>query len=202
MKNPVRPGFLLLAALALTAAPRLLPAASQQSLVATPFPQDVPVGAILAWHADMPGTSALPADWMQCDGQMVTDIDSPYFGLLLPDLNGEGRYLRGGLFSGVMQDDSTAANGLAATAANAGTHTHSMGSAGAHNHSRTDVGGIGSTRGFAAAGNQSGSTSTSTSGNHTHSIFPQGDHTHAVSLTGDAETRPITMTVLWVIRIK
>ena len=77
-----------------------------------------------------------------------------------------------------------------------------MGSAGAHTHSRTNVGGLGSTRGFAAAGDQSGTTSTGSAGNHTHSISPVGDHTHAVSLSGDAETRPITMTVVWILRVR
>ncbi len=133
---------------------------------------------------------------------MVTDVESPYFSQFLPDLNGEARYLRGGLFSGVLQADATASNGLAAVTNIAGSHSHSMGSSGNHWHSRTNVGGIGGTRGFAAAGNQSGSTSTTTAGLHTHSITSAGGHVHTVTLSGDAETRPISMTVVWIMRIK
>jgi hypothetical protein len=200
MKN-VRPSLLLLGALTLGAVARIVPATPQAQLL--PVPQArVPIGAIVAWHPDLGGTPFLPPGWIPCDGQMVEDPDSPYFGELVPDLNGEARYLRGGLLSGVMQDDATAVNGLSVTVNAAGTHSHGMGSAGTHTHSRTDVGGIGSTRGFAAAGNQSGTTSTSAAGAHTHSISPAGDHIHTTALTGDSETRPTTMTVVWIIRIR
>lgn len=202
MKHLLSPGSLVLAVLSLGAAAPVVPALQQRVQATRIGVETVPVGSIVAWHVDLPGTPALPDRWMPCDGQLVTDPDSPYLGETLPDLNGEARYLRGGMFSGMMQDDSTAANGLAATAGPAGNHSHSMGSAGAHSHSRTNVGGIGGTRGFAAAGDQSGTTSTNTAGNHTHSIGTAGEHTHAVSLTGDAETRPITMTVVWIMRIK
>lgn len=200
MKN-IRLSFLLLGALTLGAVARIVPASPQQQLIATSVLR-IPVGSIVAWHLDLPGTPALPPGWATCDGQMITDPDSPYFGQSVPDLNGEGRYLRGGLLSGMMQDDATAVNGLNVTVNSAGTHSHTMGSAGTHTHSRTDVGGIGGTRGFAAAGNQSGSTSTSAAGAHTHGINPAGDHTHTASLAGDAETRPVTMSVVWIIRTR
>lgn len=202
MKNRRRSNLLLLAVLGVGATTLLTSALPQQVHVKPIRVKGAPVGSIVAWHPDLPGTPALPPDWMPCDGQLVTDSDSPYLGQLLPDLNGEGRYLRGALFSGVMQDDSTAANGLSAATLDAGAHSHSMGSAGAHSHSRTNVGGIGSTRGFAGAGNQSGTTSTSTAGSHTHSLGSAPNHTHTVVLSGDAETRPITMSVVWIMRIK
>ncbi len=110
----------------------------------------------MAWHVDLLGTPALPAGWQPCDGQLITDPESPYLGQFLPDLNGEARYLRGGLISGTMQNDATAVNGLFPSTSTAGNHFHTMGSSSLHSHSRTDVGGIGTTRGFAAAGNQSG----------------------------------------------
>jgi len=201
VKPSLPSSLLLLGALGLGAA---LPLAHpQQQLTTTQIAfENAPVGSILAWHRDLPGTPVLPAGWETCDGQMVTDPASPYFGTLLPDLNGEARYLRGGLLSGVLQDDATAANGLAATTDVQGSHVHAMNSSGSHSHTRGNVGGIGSTRGFAAAGSQSGSTSTSTAGSHTHSINPAGAHGHTVSVTGDAETRPITMSVVWILRIR
>lgn len=202
MRNLLPSNLVPAAVLSLGAVLSLTPF-SQQGLQATPIVfESVPVGSIVAWHPDLPGMPPLSGDWMPCDGQMVTDVESPLLGQELPNLNGEGRYLRGGLFSGELQDDATAANGLAASAGLAGNHSHTVGSAGAHNHNRTNVGGIGSTRGFAAAGNQSGTTSTNTAGNHTHSLSSAGEHTHAITLDGDAETRPITMSVVWILRIK
>ena len=193
---------LLAAALALCVMAPLAPAFQKQTSVPARLLESVPVGTIVAWHVDLTGTPPLPSSWQMCDGQMVTDPASPYFGQTLPDLNGEGRYLRGGVFSGVMQDDATAVNGLSASTSTAGSHSHTMSSAGAHSHSRTNVGGVGSTRGFAAASNQSGSTSTNSAGNHTHAIQPAGSHGHTVSVSGDGETRPITMSVVWILRIK
>ncbi len=206
MKNLLHTNVLLIAALTVGVAAPLAPGFQQQQQqrkLATPIiVETTPIGSIVAWHADLAGTPSLPIGWEPCDGQMVADPDSPYFGQTLPDLNGGGRYLRGGVFSGVMQDDATAVNGMNGVTSNAGTHSHSMGSAGTHTHSRTNVGGIGGTRGFAAAGNQSGSTSTGSAGNHTHSINGAGDHAHWLSLAGDSETRPITMSVVWILRVK
>jgi len=63
-----------------------------------------PVGTIVAWHKSMPGTLHLPDGWMECNGDEVKDKTSPYFGKTLPILNGEARFLRGGIESGVLQD--------------------------------------------------------------------------------------------------
>ena len=202
MKNRRRSNLLFLAVLGAGATALLTSAFPQQGIAKPIRVQGAPVGSIVAWHPDLPGTPNLPPDWVPCDGQLVTDPQSPYAGQLLPDLNGEGRYLRGALFSGILQDDATATNGLSAATLDAGAHSHSMGSAGAHSHTRTNVGGIGGTRGFGAAGDQSGTTSTNTAGNHTHSLSSAPHHTHAVVLAGDAETRPITMSVVWIMRIK
>lgn len=201
-----RSNLILLALLSLGAAAPLalaVPPQPPQQIVAGPsLLKAPPVGSIVAWHSDLLGTPSLPSAWQPCDGQMISDPESPYLGQFLPDLNGEARYLRGGLISGTMQDDATAVNDLSASTSVAGNHFHTMGSFGLHVHSRTNVGGIGSTRGFAAAGNQSGTTEVSAEGAHSHSINSAGDHAHSVSLAGDAETRPITMSVVWIMRIK
>ncbi|MBN2735771.1 MAG: tail fiber protein [Spirochaetales bacterium] len=63
-----------------------------------------PVGSIVAWHKDLDGTPSLPDGWMTCDGQLVSDPQSPYYDEKLPDLNGEGRFLRGSDTSGSMQE--------------------------------------------------------------------------------------------------
>ena len=81
-----------------------------------------PVGAIVAWHADMPGTPGLPDGWVSCNGGTVADPLSPLNGGNIPNLNTDGRFLRGGLVSGAMQDDAMQ------------THTHSI----AHTHPYED----------------------------------------------------------------
>ena len=65
----------------------------------------VPVGTILPWHKSLTGTPDLPDGWVEVNGQTISDSDSVYDGVTLPDLNGEGRFLRGGGTSGVEQAD-------------------------------------------------------------------------------------------------
>lgn len=64
-----------------------------------------PIGTILPWHKDLTGTPALPEGWAELNGQTISDADSVYDGVTLPDLNGDGRFLRGGGTSGVEQED-------------------------------------------------------------------------------------------------
>lgn len=72
-----------------------------------------PIGTIMAWHKSMTGTPALPSEWLECNGQTVSDALSPYDGQALPDLNNPptgyngGRFLRGNTTSGTMQEGSS-----------------------------------------------------------------------------------------------
>lgn len=77
-----------------------------------------PIGTIQAWHKSLTGTPALPWGWAECNGQIINDAESPYFGVAIPDLNNEfttesggssmaGRFLRGGTVSGTMTIDQT-----------------------------------------------------------------------------------------------
>ncbi len=75
----------------------------------------VPIGTIVAWHKSMTGTPSLPEGWLECNGQTVADVESSYDGQVLPNLNGEGRFLRGGSTSGTLQDSQNLA------------HTHNYG---------------------------------------------------------------------------
>lgn len=72
----------------------------------------LPLGTIMAWHRDLSGTPPLPAGWVECNGQIVGDPASPYNGQTLPDLNNpkeswnsQGSFLRGGTTSGEFEDD-------------------------------------------------------------------------------------------------
>ena len=60
----------------------------------------VPVGTILPWHKSLTGTPTLPEQFAECNGQTISDPDSPYNGQTLPDLNGNNYFLRGNSSSG------------------------------------------------------------------------------------------------------
>ena len=59
-----------------------------------------PVGCIAAWPKNLTGTPALPPEWVECNGQVISDAASPYDGVTLPDLNTTNRFLRGNATSG------------------------------------------------------------------------------------------------------
>lgn len=59
-----------------------------------------PVGSIIAWNKSLSGTPSLPENWIECNGQTISDADSPYNGLVAPNINNENRFLRGNLSSG------------------------------------------------------------------------------------------------------
>ena len=62
----------------------------------------VPIGGVIAWFKDTAGTPALPANFVECNGQFLADPASPLDGQLMPDLNtGIQRFIRGGTVSGV-----------------------------------------------------------------------------------------------------
>ncbi len=138
---------------------------------------EIPVGTILAWHKSLSGTPALPAGWAECNGQTIDDAESPYSGVVVPNLNGdpsgasspglgskERLFLRGGLTSGSGESDLFA------------SHSH---------------------------GYESESNSTGWGG--TNSGFTQVTETRdwkSTEATVGSETRPKNMGVVWIIRIK
>jgi hypothetical protein len=81
----------------------------------------VPIGGVIAWLKSLGGTHtpALTAQFVECNGQTLSDAASPYNGDTIPNLNGASagtkRFLRGSSTSG-------------ATATNE-THTHTITSA-------------------------------------------------------------------------
>ncbi len=88
--------------------------AKRQRIMAVPFAHraalDAPIGSILAWHKNFASTPPLPDGWAECNGQTVSDVDSPYSGQNLPNLNGEARFLRGATSSGTLQNDQLQAH--------------------------------------------------------------------------------------------
>ena len=63
----------------------------------------IPIGVALPWFKDTPGVPPLPANFVECNGQFLTDPESPLHGQLMPDINtGAQRFIRGGLNSGAV----------------------------------------------------------------------------------------------------
>ena len=135
-----------------------------------------PVGSIIAWTDHIAGTPSMPDNWKLCDGTAISDADSPMNGETVPDLNGDGRFLRGGATSGTEQTDTFQG------------HKHSV----TPQHCFPWVGTGGDNAG--ATGTQQKST-TIIVGN------PTTDGANGTPRTAN-ETRPINITVKWIIRIK
>jgi hypothetical protein len=85
----------------------------------------VPIGGIVPWAKNFTGVPTLPEQFLECDGSVISDAESPLNGQTLPNLNGNNNYLRGGTTSG--------------STGGALTHTHTVGVAGGGNHPRGDA---------------------------------------------------------------
>lgn len=66
-----------------------------------------PIGSVLSWLKDYTNTPALPDGWVECSGQTLSDADSVYNGQVIPDLNGDNRFLRGSSTSGTTGGSDT-----------------------------------------------------------------------------------------------
>ncbi len=131
----------------------------------------VPIGSVIAWHKSLTGTPSLPDGWVECNGQTLSDADSPYNGQLMPNLNGEGRFLRGAAISGTNQADEYK------------VHSHTMGTGGADSFTMAPGGVTQRLSHFVEDGYNGGG--------------PKSTHG-----AGGTETRPINMSVVWIMRVK
>jgi hypothetical protein len=63
----------------------------------------VPIGIVLPWFKDLPGVPALGDNFVECNGQVLSDPESPLDGQVMPDINtGAARFIRGGVTSGAL----------------------------------------------------------------------------------------------------
>lgn len=80
-----------------------------------------PIGSVVAWLKSLTGTPTIPIGWVECNGQTISDAESVYDGVTIPDLNGslgsglKGYFLRGHSESGLTETSQNLA------------HTHSYG---------------------------------------------------------------------------
>lgn len=154
----------------------------------------LPVGSIIAWHNRGVPNVRLPNGWVSCEGQTIRDVHSPFDQQLAPDLNKSGRFLRGGAVSGTLQDAAFARHSH-------GGATHGDAPAledSAHNvMRRVQMCVIPDGRGI-----DTGHLSYSDT---THGLVRGvncASHTHGIPQDGGDETRPINMSVIYIMRIK
>jgi hypothetical protein len=140
----------------------------------------VPIGSIIAWHKSFgSGAPALPAGWIECNGQPQLVPGSPFAdgqGMVTPpNLNGDARFLRGAATSGTPQQDALQG------------HEHNI-----------NVG-SGSTYGAspAVAGRNTTTTVNTTA---VGAAITDGNNGDPVRIAN--ETRPVNMSVVWIIRVK
>ncbi len=158
---------------------------------------NVPIGAIIAWYntdeAISRGLPPLPDNFVSCDGQTINDPESIFNSMIVPALNNYARYLRGGNFPDIGETQEYA-TGLP-------TETpFSIGASGGHSHSlgtlSSYIGAPSKNENYSHYSQKGGwgyasYMSTSTAPNHTHTIN-----------VGDSETRPVSMIITWIMRIK
>jgi hypothetical protein len=76
-----------------------------------------PIGSVIAWMKNHPGVDPnLPDGWVECNGQLLSDTNSPLHGVVIPNLNGpvgaglKGRFLRGHSESGHAEESQNLAH--------------------------------------------------------------------------------------------
>jgi len=152
----------------------------------------VPIGTILPWHKSLPGVSALPDGWVECNGQVLAASDSPLNGQIIPDLNYSARFLRGATDSGTFQDDAMQEHTHLDSGHQHSTYLANNGWPDGAGDRAADYYWMESWRG---AGVWKG---TNTSYAALQGASSYGGNTARV----DSETRPLNMSVVWIMRVK
>ncbi len=154
----------------------------------------VPVGGIIGWHKSFANVPALPASgkWVECNGQVLADAGSPLNGQTIPNLNGAAggadspgqaakvaMFLRGGVTSGTGQTDAFQG------------HWHNI-------YVDTTGGTGGEGRPAFATTSQNTPIALVQTFKSKESV---SDGTNGTPRTAN-ETRPVNMSVVWIMRVK
>lgn len=102
----------------------------------------VPIGTILPWVKSLTNTPALTGQFVECNGQTLSDADSVYNGIVIPNLNGGTyRMLRGSSTSGTTAGSDTHSHGGATGSAsgNVGDGNHASNGVATHTHTISTV---------------------------------------------------------------
>jgi hypothetical protein len=162
----------------------------------------VPIGVITPFYGD-PAT--LPDNWKVCDGSMVNDMESPFNGMLLPDLR--ERFIRG-----EAESSRNVLGDLEEGGSDSHAHDISLGDAGIHKHYASVT--VSGTTGSTGAGCPvcwcgdifancwaSGGHSHTFSATKSFSTSDAGNHTHTATL-GEKSHLPSYVAIHYIIRIK
>lgn len=165
---------------------------------------DPPVGAIIAWLKSLTNTPALASGWVECEGQTLVDPDSVYNGIVIPDLNGDNRFMRGNASSGGVGGAETMAHTHTSNVTIDNHTALALNAEGNHAHTvpmSADVEG-----GATWFGSTANPVSTSGAGGHTHTFSQDIDaHTAnnpATSAATNEENRPPFYDVVWIMRVR
>lgn len=146
----------------------------------------VPIGAILPWHKSLSGTPALPVGWVECNGQTLNDPQSSLNGQVIPNLNGQALFIRGGATSGVFQDDQM--------------QSHAHPDAG-HTHPSHNTNFINTPANVDNNPGEYGLYLSSATGVG-HADLGDPSETTAGAARHGSETRPVNMSMVWIMRVK
>lgn len=142
------------------------------------------IGDLKPWHKNFQaGALSLPWGWVAMDGTVIDDAESPFDTETLEDMNGDKRFVRGGATSGTPQDDAM----QRVTGFFAVKHAVIESSGGAITAS-----GSSSTLGIG----------TSVTNNRVAGFDNSESTSPNPAKTDDVETRPINITMVWIMKIK
>jgi microcystin-dependent protein len=162
--------------------------------------EQAPIGVIIGWDKTLSGVPTLPSEYVQCDGQVLSDAESPLNGTTIPDLNGNNYFLRGNSTSGSTGGAATVTltateSGLAIHGATSSPTSHAV-SDPSHDHSynRGDI-----------VSRDSGGTTTGGTGGGFSSLESSGlsvDNSSSADAASAHNNLPQYYNVVWVIRVK
>ena len=143
----------------------------------------------------------IPEGWQRCDGSPINNARSPFFGLNVPDLNGEGYFIRGSddNNAATFQHDSFRSHSHTVTASGSqAEHNHVVATAASNRQENytfplasTSWDRCYETRGYSCTDYESG----------VKKVAPAVTVRVAVRGSGDEETRPKSMEAVYVMRI-
>lgn len=150
----------------------------------------VPIGFIGWWYKDLTGVPDLPDGWIECNGQVLDDTDSPLHGQPIPDINGNLYFIRGGATSGATQEDQLQGFQIGCDEDTTGAREY-WGQSGSRDNIVQITG----------LGNNTYPRLETTAQGSSRMLIPKNDGTNGDPRMGD-ETRPPNITMVAIMRVK
>jgi hypothetical protein len=111
----------------------------------------VPIGCVLPWLKSYTNCPALASNFVECNGQTLSDAGSVFNGQVIPNLNGslgsglKGYFIRGHSASGVTETSQNLAHNHTYSKVGTGRNAYDAGGEIAHTQSSTNTGDSGGT---------------------------------------------------------